>query len=127
MTLEINLTRDPAHLRHGSNMGQPLTRTDGVLKVTGKARYAADNHPPGMLYAVLAVSSIARGRVKSLNVEAAKSHKGVVDVMTSVNRPKLAQDPDEKSNPFMFRLDLLQNDRVRYANQPIAVVIAESL
>ncbi len=37
MTLEINLTRDPAHLRHGSNIGQPLTRTDGVLKVTGKA------------------------------------------------------------------------------------------
>ncbi len=126
MTLEI-LPQASPHIRHGSNIGQPLTRRDGVLKVTGRARYAADNHPPGMLYAVLAVSSIARGRVKSLNVEAAKSHKGVVDVMTSVNRPKLAQDPDEKSNPFMFRLDLLQNDRVRYANQPIAVVIAESL
>src|SRR6202035_1953403 len=37
------------------------------------------------------------------------------------------QDPDEKTNPFMFQLDLLQNDRVRYANQPIAVVIAETL
>ena len=63
----------------------------------------------------------------SLNVAAARSHKGVVEVMTPANRPKLAQDPDEKTNPFMFRLDLLQNDRVRYANQPIAVVIAESL
>ena len=60
---EITLTRAPAHLRHGSNIGQPLTRRDGILKVTGAARYAADNHPPGMLYAVLAVSSIARGRV----------------------------------------------------------------
>ena len=47
--------------------------------------------------------------------------------MTPANRPPLAMDPDEKSNPFMFRLDLLQNDRVRYANQPIAVVIAETL
>ena len=37
------------------------------------------------------------------------------------------QDPDEKLHGFMFRLDLLQNDRVRYANQPIAVVIATSL
>ena len=36
-------------------------------------------------------------------------------------------DPDAKTNPFMFRLDVLQNDRVRYANQPIAVVIAETL
>src|ERR1700722_11383501 len=65
---EIVLTQAPAHIRHGSNIGQPLTRRDGVLKVTGAARYAADNHPPGMLYAVLAVSSIARGRVAFLDV-----------------------------------------------------------
>ncbi len=45
---EISLTRAPAHLRHGSNIGQPLTRRDGVLKVTGGARYAADHHPAGM-------------------------------------------------------------------------------
>jgi xanthine dehydrogenase YagR molybdenum-binding subunit len=124
---EISLTRAPAHLRHGSNIGQPLTRRDGVLKVKGEARYAADNHPPGMLHAVLAVSSIARGRVKFLDVTAAKRHSGVVEVMTSANRPPLAEDPDAKTNPFMFRLDLLQNDNVRYANQPIAVVIAETL
>jgi xanthine dehydrogenase YagR molybdenum-binding subunit len=115
------------HLRHGSNVGQPLTRRDGVLKVTGAAKYAADQHPPGMLYAVLAVSSIARGRVASLDVAAAKAHPGVVEVITPANRPALAQDPDERSDPFTFRLDLLQSDRVRYANQPIAVVIAESL
>ncbi len=123
----IPLTQTPAHVRHGSNIGQPLTRRDGVLKVTGAAPYAADCHPPGMLYAVTAMSSIARGRVASLNVAAAKNHPGVVEVMTPANRPPLAMDPDEKSNPFMFRLDLLQNDRVRYANQPIAVVIAETL
>ena len=127
MTLETARPEASPHLRHGSNIGQPLTRRDGLLKVTGTARYAADNHPPGLLYAVMAVSSIARGRVRSLNVDAAKGHKGVVEVMTPINRPALAQDPDEKSNPFMFRLDVLQNDRVRYANQPIAVVIAETL
>jgi xanthine dehydrogenase YagR molybdenum-binding subunit len=124
---EIAPTRAPAHVRHGSNIGQPLTRRDGILKVTGTARYAADNHPPGMLYAVLAVSSIARGRVAFLDVAAAKAHAGVVEVMTPANKPALAQDPDEKTNPFMFRLDLLQSDRVRYANQPIAVVIGETL
>ena len=124
---EIALTRTPTHLRHGSNIGQPMTRRDGVLKVTGRARYAADNHPPGMLYAVLAVSSIARGRVSFLDVTAAKAHPGVVEVMTPANKPRLAQDPDEKTNPFMFRLDLLQNDQVRYPHQPIAVVIAQTL
>ena len=116
-----------AQRRHGSNIGQPLTRRDGILKVTGGARYAADNHKPGMLYAVLAVSSIARGRVTFLDVAAAKAHPGVIEVMTPANRPKLAEDPDAKTNPFMFRMDLLQNDRVRYANQSIAVVIAETL
>lgn len=128
MTPEIiSLTRDPAHVRHGSNIGQPLTRREGMLKVKGEARYAADNHPPGMLHAVLAVSSIARGRVTFLDVAAAKRHPGVVEVMTPANRPALAEDPDAKTNPFMFRLDLLQNDLVRYANQSIAVVIAETL
>jgi len=64
---ELNLTSAPAHLRHGSNIGQPLTRRDGVLKVTGQATYAADNHPPGMLFAVIAVAGIAHGRVTSLS------------------------------------------------------------
>jgi len=113
--------------RHGASIGQPLTRRDGLLKVTGRARYAADNHPPGMLHAALSVSSIARGRVTFLDVTAAKALPGVVEVMTSTNRPLLALDPDAKLDPFMFRLDLLQNDVVRYAGQPIAVVIAETL
>jgi xanthine dehydrogenase YagR molybdenum-binding subunit len=124
---ELILTQSPAHLRYGSNIGQPLTRRDGVLKVKGEARFAADNHPPGMLYAVLAVSSIARGRVTFLDVEAAKRHPGVVEIMTPAHKPPLAADPDAKTNPFMFRLELLQNDEVRYANQAIAVVIAETL
>jgi xanthine dehydrogenase YagR molybdenum-binding subunit len=127
MSPEISLTQTPAHLRHGSNIGQPLTRREGVLKVKGQARYAADNHPPGMLHAVMAVSSIARGRVTFLDVQAAKNHPDVIEVMTPANRPPLAEDPDAKTNPFMFRLDLLQNDRVRYANQAIAVVIAKTL
>ena len=124
---DLTLTQNPAHLRHGSNIGQPLTRREGMLKVTGAARFAADNHPQGMLHAVLAVSGIARGRVSFLDVDAAKRHPGVVEVMTSANRPPLADDPDAKTNPFMFRLELLQNDQVRYANQAIAVVIAETL
>jgi xanthine dehydrogenase YagR molybdenum-binding subunit len=127
MSLEPRLSQAPAHARHGSNIGQPLTRREGLLKVKGEALFAADNHPPGMLHAVLAVSQIARGRVTFLDVAAAKAHPGVVEVMTPANRPALAEDPDAKTNPFMFRLDLLQNDGVRYANQPIAVVIAKTL
>src|ERR1700722_12548201 len=101
MSPDISLTQAPRHARHGSNIGQPLTRREGVLKVKGEPRYAADNHPPGMLHDVLGVRPPA-------------------------NRPPLAEDPDANTSPFMFRLDLLQNGRVRYANQSIAVVIAET-
>jgi xanthine dehydrogenase YagR molybdenum-binding subunit len=127
MTSDIPLTNTAQHIRHGSSIGQPLTRRDGALKVTGAARYAADNHPDGMLYAVIATASIARGRVTSLDVEAAMAHPGVAQVMTPTKKPDLAMEPDAKTNPFMFRLDALQNDGVRYAGQPIAVVIAKTL
>ena len=81
--------------RHGSNAGQPLTRRDGVLKVTGRATFAADNHPENMLYAVAAVSSVARGRVTRLDVASAKAHPGVVEVFTPANRPPVAHDSDD--------------------------------
>jgi xanthine dehydrogenase YagR molybdenum-binding subunit len=113
--------------RHGSNAGQPLTRRDGELKVTGRATYAADNHPEGMLHAVTAVSRIARGRVAALDVAAAKAHPGVVEVLTPANRPPLAHDPNEKLGLFGFRIEVLQDDSVRYVNQPIALVVAETL
>lgn len=47
--------------------------------------------------------------------------------MTPDHRPELSKDPDERDDPFMFRLDVLQSDAVRYRGQPIAVVIAETL
>ena len=109
------------------SIGQPLTRREGALKVKGEARFAADNLPPGTLHAALCTAKIARGRVTHLDVAAARSHPGVVAVMTPETAPPLAQDPDAQDGPFTFRLDLLQNSAVRYANQPIAVVIAETL
>ena len=124
---ETHRTEASPSPRYGSNSGQPLTRRDGILKVTGRATYAADNHPEGMLHAVCAVSTIARGRVTHLDVEAAKAHPHVVEVITPANRPPLAGDPEAKQGLFAFRLEALQNDRVRYANQPIALVVATTL
>ena len=113
--------------RHGSNIGQPMTRREGRLKVMGAARYAADHHPKGLLHAVMKVATIARGRVSAIDVAAAERHPGVVAVLTHESAGKLAQSPDDKQNPFMFRLEALQDDGIRYANQPIAVVVAETL
>ncbi|MEJ8569955.1 xanthine dehydrogenase family protein molybdopterin-binding subunit [Microbaculum marinum] len=125
--LEVTSLPAAPHMRYGSNSGQALTRRDGVLKVTGQARYAADNHPEGLLHAVTATSTISRGRVIRLDVEAAKAHPGVVEVITPASRPPLMADPDWKGHLFAFRTEALQNDQVRYANQPIALVVAETL
>ena len=124
---ETHRTEASPNLRYGSNVGQPLTRRDAILKVTGRATYAADNHPEGMLYAVCAVSTIARGRVTHLDVEAARAHPHVVEVITPANRPPLTGDPEARGSLFAFRMEALQNDRVRYANQPIALVVATTL
>ena len=125
--IDVALSHDPARARHGSNAGQPATRLDGPLKVTGRAAYAADQRPEGLLHAALAVSTIARGRVVSLDVAAAKAHPGVVEVMTPANKPPIFVDPDLHDQPFNFCFQALQNDRVVYAGQPIAVVIAQTL
>lgn len=115
------------HVRLGSNAGQSMTRRDGMLKVTGRATYAADQRPAGVLHAVTATAGIARGRVTHLDVAAAEAHPGVLKVYTSANCPKLAVSPDEKIHGFAWRTEALQNDTVRYAGQPIALVVAETL
>ena len=114
-------------IRFGSNAGQSVTRRDGIAKVTGAATFAADNHPEGLLHAVYVPATIARGRVIHLDTGAAKAHPGVVEVFTPENRPALAGDPDAKPFLFAFRTEVLQSAEIRYANQPIALVVAETV
>ncbi|MEO1961036.1 MAG: molybdopterin cofactor-binding domain-containing protein, partial [Paracoccus sp. (in: a-proteobacteria)] len=114
-------------MRFGSNSGQPLTRRDGLAKVTGTATFAADNHPRNLLYAVCLPATLARGRVAHPDVAAAEAHPGVSHVMTPQNRPPLQGDPSEKPTMFSFRIEVLQDDTVRYAGQPIAMVLGETI
>ena len=114
-------------VRFGSNAGQPVTRRDGIAKVTGTATFTADNSPENLLHAVYVPATIARGRVTHLDVAAAEAHPGVTMVMTPGNRPALQGDPSAKPTMFSFRIEVLQDDSVRYAGQPIALVLGETL
>ncbi len=62
--------------------GQPVTRVDGRLKVTGKAQYAADHAIPNLVYAALACSTVARGAVESIDSTAAQRIPDVLRVIT---------------------------------------------
>ena len=111
-----------------NSVGQPLDRTDGVLKVTGGARYAAEFSAAQLAHAVLVTSTIACGRVASIDTTRADAMPGVLLVMTSRNAPRLPNGGrPEVAPPAQRRLTLLQDDEVRYDNEPIAVVVADTL
>ena len=77
-------------------VGQPIDRIDGPLKVTGRAPYAYEHQVPNAAYAVMVMSSIAKGRVASIDTRAAVHAHGVLLVMTHLNSPKLPQLQDQK-------------------------------
>ncbi|KXV15247.1 acylaldehyde oxidase [Caballeronia megalochromosomata] len=109
-------------------IGKPLDRTDGVLKVTGQARYSADNTDAKLAHAVLVTSTIAKGRIASIDTSRAEALPGVLLVMTYQNAMRLPNDgvPDAQP-PAVRKLTLLQTSEVRYSNEPVAVVVADSL
>ena len=109
-------------------IGEPITRVDGRAKVTGTAKYAAEFAVPQLVYAVMITSTIPNGRIQRMDTAAAQRVPGVLAVMTPANAPKLPQGGKAAVHPPAGRvLSLLQDDLVHYNNQPIAVVIAESL
>jgi len=108
--------------------GQGIDRVDGVLKVCGRATFAAEFAIPGLCHAVLVTSSIAKGRVARLDTRAAERAPGVLAVITPTNAQRLPQGGKAAVKPPAGRvLSLLQDDSVDYNGQPIAVVVADTL
>lgn len=109
------------------NVRQPQLdhRYEGVLKVTGRAKYAYEFEVPNPAYAVMVQSTIASGSLKAIDITAAKSAPGVLAVLTPFNAPEL---PKPKPQPPARRhITVLQEKDIWYNGQPIAVVIAETL
>lgn len=109
-------------------LGEPIDRIDGRLKVTGRAPYAYEQKVPNGVYAALVVSTVAKGHIVSMETRAAELSSGVMLVMTHGNSMKLPQLAQQsKGGPTGRVVQVLQDDVVRYANQPIGVVIADTL
>lgn len=108
-------------------IGAPLHRVDGAVKVTGRARYAAEVEVPGVVHAVMVTSAIARGRVQEMDTSDVEQMPGVLGVLTPFNAPKLPGYEKLSQYPATRVPTPLQNDLVHYNGQPIGVVIAGSL
>jgi xanthine dehydrogenase YagR molybdenum-binding subunit len=91
--------------------GQPVARVDGRQKVTGAARYAADNPIADVLYAALVCSTVARGTVERVDFSAALKDSEIVRVFDRFAGVSLPFDPG----------------KVAFFGQPVAVVVAKTL
>jgi len=108
-------------------IGQPISRIDGRLKVTGGARYTADIAPETIVHAAIVYSTIANGRIVSIDTAAAESAPGVLAVLTHKNMQRMKALPWSHLHPQGQTYLPLQDDQIHYAGQPVALVIAATL
>ncbi len=96
-------------------VGTRVERADALEKVTGRAIYTADLRRPGMLYAAILRSPVARGRIRRLDLAPALDMPGVRDAVTDAELGGIRHD----GHPLMDR-------EIRFAGQPLAAVCADS-
>jgi xanthine dehydrogenase YagR molybdenum-binding subunit len=108
-------------------VGQPISRIDGRLKVTGGARYTADLPFAAMTHAAIVYSTIANGRIVSIDAAVAEKAPGVLAVITHTNMPRMNRLPWSHLRPQGQTYLPLQDDKIHYAGQPVALVVAATL
>ena len=111
-----------------SVIGQPITRVDGRMKVTGRAKYGVDYYFEGLVYGVGVASTIANGRIRGINTTEAEKMPGVLAILHYGNFEHLyhpANQFEDQSRPGESRPPF-EDDRIYYYGQFVALVIAET-
>jgi CO/xanthine dehydrogenase Mo-binding subunit len=112
-----------ATARPGGQVGRSLPRLEAREKVTGRAEYTHNLRLPGMLYGKVVRSTVAHGRIKSIDTGAAKSVRGVYRVVTAQDVIKVIPHP--YYGPAFHDQPILAIGKVHYVGEPIAVVLAD--
>lgn len=111
-------------------IGKPIDRIDARLKVTGAAKYAAEFNQPQMAYAFPVSATIAKGAITSFDEAAAKASGGVLTIITHENAKRLkpadAMEMIKVGVLIGEYLAPLQDNRVHYYGQTVALVVAET-
>jgi CO/xanthine dehydrogenase Mo-binding subunit len=106
----------------GSQIGRSVPRTEARDKVTGRAEYVHTMRLPGMLVAKLFRSTVAHGRIKSIDTSAAKKVPGVLHVVTIDDVKQVIPNP--YYGPAFHDQPILADQKVRFVGEPVAAVIA---
>ena len=110
-----------------SGVGNPIDRIEGHLKVTGKAKYASEFPVENMVYAQGVNSTIAKGKITSIDTTAAENLEGVLAVITYKNAEKLKNYTKEMTDFSLTTIaPVFQDRQVYYYGQYIACVVAET-
>ncbi len=110
------------------NQGAPVPRYDGRAKVTGAAQYASDVLLADVAFAYLVTSPVARGRIKSFDLKAARAVSGVLDILTyeTMNGEVTAQKFMGAGGPMSNSVMPLGSADIAYAGQIVAVALANT-
>jgi CO/xanthine dehydrogenase Mo-binding subunit len=106
----------------GAQVGRSLPRLEARDKVTGRAEYTHTMRLPGMLHAKIFRSTVAHGRIRSIDTRAAKNVPGVHRVVTSEDVRKVIPSP--YYGPAFHDQPILAIDKVHFVGEPVAVVLA---
>lgn len=110
-----------------SGIGNPIDRIDGRLKVMGMAKYASEFPVENMVYAQGVNSTIAKGRIASIDTSEAENLEGVLTVITYKNVEKLKNYPKDMTNFSLTTVaPVFQGREVHYYGQYVACVVAET-
>jgi xanthine dehydrogenase YagR molybdenum-binding subunit len=113
----------------GGAVGQPVSRVDGPLKVTGKARFAAEVPFENLAFAAVVYSTIARGSIASIDTAEAEAAAGVLLAMTYKNAPRLKAPlmmVADAKGAAGSNLPVMQDAKVRWNGEPVACIVAET-
>lgn len=107
-------------------VGASYTRVEGLAKVTGAARYAGDVPAAELAHGWLVLSTVARGRIRSIESDPVRAMPGVLAVLHHGNAPRV----DGNYVGMLGRPDpiveVFQHDRVPFVGWPVALVVAET-
>ncbi|RYX86414.1 xanthine dehydrogenase family protein molybdopterin-binding subunit [bacterium] len=106
-------------------IGKEMSRVDGVAKVTGKAKYAAEFKVPNLTYGVIVTSTIAKGTITSIDTTEASRAPGVVHILTHENYPRPSSGQNG-GGPRRGGFRALDSAQIFFNMQPIALVVAET-
>jgi carbon-monoxide dehydrogenase large subunit len=109
----------------GRVVGRPVLRSEDRALLTGAAQYLDDVPCEGALHGVFVRSPMAHALVRSVDVDEARAMPGVAGVFTAADMGRLRLPPVEDS-PETFARPLLASGRVRFAGEPVAVVVART-